>query len=129
MFPDVVISGFASAAAMIISSTQFTGLVGISKCHSDGGSCNFLLSVQHVILSVSDFKIPVLVCSTLCLVCLLSFKAKAFGSGIVSNFGPLTVVAVSILAVRIMESFWGSENSPLELVSFLFGVEFEFKGK
>uniref|UniRef100_A0A7S3LTF4 SLC26A/SulP transporter domain-containing protein n=1 Tax=Aplanochytrium stocchinoi TaxID=215587 RepID=A0A7S3LTF4_9STRA len=117
LFPETVISGFASAAAMIIASTQFPGLLGLQKCSSSSdGSCSFPVSVLHVLANIPNCQISAVLCSAICLVLLFSFKAKKFGSGIISNFGPLTVVTFSIIYVRLSEYIWGKNSVSLAQV-------------
>lgn len=96
---EPVITGFTSAAAFLIASTQFATLLGITKCHApDGGSCNLAQACTHVVDQADTIQLATPLCSLLSVSMLLffKFKVKTWKSKLsfLGSFGPLFLVII-----------------------------------
>jgi len=102
IFPECIVSSFSCAAALIIASTQLSGLLGISKCNSsEGKSCGFVSTVSHTLLQLSaaDFTSCLVgVCSIALLLCFKHVASYKTGS-LVPKLGSLSVVVGSVFMV------------------------------
>lgn len=102
VFSETIIAAFASAAALIIASTQLTGLVGLQKC----AGCSLFYTVWHVFTNLHSAEPQAILCSACSISLLLFFKRCIPRHRLASNFGPITVVCLNIMLV----SFLGNEG-------------------
>ena len=99
IFSEIIVTAFASAAALIIASTQLTGLVGLPKC----SGCSLHATLLHVLFNIHLAEPQAILCS-LCSIAILSYFKRCIPSHrLASNFGPITVVCLNILMVSLVE--------------------------
>jgi len=101
LFPEAAITGFSSAAALMIGSTQLPSLLGLNSCRKDdGNSCSFLGTVWFTMSNLEKLKMWTCGCALSSAFVLWSFKAMDTKS-ITSKLGALCVVIVGCLFVFV----------------------------
>lgn len=103
-----VLTGFCSASAFLIASTQFSNVVGLPKCvGTGGGSCNFNQAIANVINNKNAIPHFVPLASFVCL-CTLFFLKLVLPKLLPKRLravGRLAPLLLVIITVPIMYKF------------------------
>ncbi len=100
-----VVAGFTTGSALLTASSQFTSLLGLSKCAPPGGGasgCTFGAAVLDLCRRFGGIKWPVAGLSAACLALLYAVRLgpKLLGAPkrwhVISSLAPLVLVAVAV---------------------------------
>jgi MFS superfamily sulfate permease-like transporter len=116
MFP----TGFTSAAAVIIGSTQLTNLMGINKCQGGSNrSCSIFANLAHVVTNLPTARALSVAVGILSFVVLICFRRLGRMAGkrkaIWTKCGPLVVVVLGVLCAWLT-SDWDELTSSVRPV-------------
>jgi len=117
---EPVISGFTSAAAVLIICSQLPSLLGVPKCdpadllgeEHRGEECYLHEVVYSMVKNLENINGPTVLCSccSICLLIVFSHRVKSKDSlfrTVVGSLGPLVVVILSIILMYCLTSFHG----------------------